>query len=373
MSTLRDALRRFDGRRRCWTQGLERAFLAWLARRGKLPGPQPAARRILVIRSTNRIGNNLFLLPFLHALRSAHPKAEIELVCSGGPLLPFFAQCRLQRLHLLRLQGKHLLTALPALWRLRRQHYDRVYVPFASSTDHLIAAWVRGAEKLGFDDANGDLLFEQPLAPDDSRHYAHQPLQLLGRQASLADPIVLGGAPGPSAPLTALAEAYPGRPFVGFFTGARKGKGLSQSQWQRLLWDLRRHCPDALLIQLTDPADPMPALGDCQLALPNLVELVRFTQDLRLFISADTGPLHLAAASGVPCLGLFTQTNPERYGCLGPRHRNQVIGDRNAIPLDPPWLGATLAQAPAPRPWVATPSPSPQIPPLLHLTGAHGG
>jgi hypothetical protein len=32
------------------------------------------------------------------------------------------------------------------LWRLRRQHYDRVYVPFASSTDHLIAGWVKARE-----------------------------------------------------------------------------------------------------------------------------------------------------------------------------------------------------------------------------------
>jgi ADP-heptose:LPS heptosyltransferase len=37
-----------------------------------------------------------------------------------------------------------------------------------------------------------------------------------------------------------------------------------------------------------------------------------------LFVSADTGPLHLAAASGVPCLGLFTQTDPARYGAWAP-------------------------------------------------------
>nr|WP_034281836.1 hypothetical protein [Aeromonas salmonicida] len=83
MSTLRDALRRFDGQRRCWTAGLERSLLAWLARRGKLPASNQPPQRILIIRSTNRIGNNLFLLPFLQQVRRAHPFAEIELVCSG--------------------------------------------------------------------------------------------------------------------------------------------------------------------------------------------------------------------------------------------------------------------------------------------------
>ena len=86
------------------------------------------------------------LLPFLQKVRSAHPHAEIELVCSGGQLLPFLADLQLQRIHPVKLQGKRLLASLSVLWRLRRQHYDRVYVPFASSTDHLIAGWVKARE-----------------------------------------------------------------------------------------------------------------------------------------------------------------------------------------------------------------------------------
>nr|WP_254803768.1 lipopolysaccharide heptosyltransferase family protein [Aeromonas salmonicida] len=291
MSTLRDALRRFDGQRRCWTAGLERSLLAWLARRGKLPASNQPPQRILIIRSTNRIGNNLFLLPFLQQVRRAHPFAEIELVCSGGQLLPFLGDKQLQRIHQIRLQGKHLIPALPRLWHLRRQHYDSVYVPFASSTDHLIAAWVRASEKVGFDDARGDVLFDRLIAPDTHCHYAHQPLQLLGMQASQADQIELGSQLHAACPhLTALAQAHPGRPLIGFFTGARKGKWLSLPQWQRLLGDLRRHSPDALLIQLTDPASPLPPLGDMQVSLHTLSELTRFTGGLTLFVSCDTGP-----------------------------------------------------------------------------------
>ncbi len=75
---------------------------------------------------------------------------------------PFLADLQLQRIHPVKLQGKRLLASLSVLWRLRRQHYDRVYVPFASSTDHLIAGWVKAREKLGFDDAKGDALFPSP-------------------------------------------------------------------------------------------------------------------------------------------------------------------------------------------------------------------
>jgi ADP-heptose:LPS heptosyltransferase len=38
-----------------------------------------------------------------------------------------------------------------------------------------------------------------------------------------------------------------------------------------------------------------------------------------LFVGADTGPTHLAAAAGVPTLALFGPTPPERYGPVGPR------------------------------------------------------
>lgn len=359
MSTIRDALRRFDGQRRCWTAGLERAALAWLARQGRLPAVSQPPQRILVIRSTCRIGNNLFLLPFLQKVRSTHPHAEIELVCIGGQLLPFLADLQLQRIHPVRLQGKRLLASLSVLWRLRRQHYDRVYVPFASSTDHLIAGWVKAREKLGFDDAKGDALFPQPLTPNDHCHYAHQPLQLLGMHGHLADQIELGSLLHSASPrLLALRQDYPERPLIGFFTGARKGKGLSLPQWQRLLGDLRRHYPSALLIQLEDPADPQPQLGDVQVSLSSLSELARFAGGLSLFISGDTGPLHLAAASGVPCLGLFTQTDPARYGCLGAQHLNLVIGDRNAIPLDHHWLAEALARSPNRSSCRAPPRPS---------------
>lgn len=42
----------------------------------------------------------------------------------------------------------------------------------------------------------------------------------------------------------------------------------------------------------------------------------------RLFISSDTGPLHLAAAVGTPCVGLFGPVPADRNGPYGPRHVN---------------------------------------------------
>src|SRR5450755_132738 len=53
---------------------------------------------------------------------------------------------------------------------------------------------------------------------------------------------------------------------------------------------------------------------DCTLA-----ELIAFTRRARLFIGGDTGPLHLAAALGVPVVGIFGPTDPARNGPFGTR------------------------------------------------------
>jgi hypothetical protein len=52
----------------------------------------------------------------------------------------------------------------------------------------------------------------------------------------------------------------------------------------------------------------------CSLSL-----LIALTRRARLFIGGDTGPMHLAAALGVPIVGLFGPTNPARNGPFGTR------------------------------------------------------
>ena len=56
--------------------------------------------------------------------------------------------------------------------------------------------------------------------------------------------------------------------------------------------------------------------GHARLAPPtSLVELAAVLRRARLFISSDTGPLHLAAAVDTPCVGLF---GPMPAGATGP-------------------------------------------------------
>ncbi len=64
------------------------------------------------------------------------------------------------------------------------------------------------------------------------------------------------------------------------------------------------------------------SLGAAILAPPTtLVELTVLCRDAKLFVSGDTGPLHLAAAVETPCVALFGASDAERNGPYGHQHR----------------------------------------------------
>jgi heptosyltransferase I len=53
----------------------------------------------------------------------------------------------------------------------------------------------------------------------------------------------------------------------------------------------------------------------------DLYELIATLRRASLVVAADTGPLHLAAALGTPCLGIYGPTAARRNGPWGAGHR----------------------------------------------------
>jgi lipopolysaccharide heptosyltransferase I len=64
--------------------------------------------------------------------------------------------------------------------------------------------------------------------------------------------------------------------------------------------------------------------------------LLAFLRRARVVVAADTGPLHMAAALGRPCVGLYGPTDPVRNGPYGAGHRvvRAAHGDMVALPVD---------------------------------------
>ena len=68
----------------------------------------------------------------------------------------------------------------------------------------------------------------------------------------------------------------------------------------------------------------------------NLKELIEVIRHSALFISADTGPLHIANALKVPLIALFGTTCPDRTGPYGGDHIHIIVSPTSRATLEKP-------------------------------------
>ena len=122
------------------------------------------------------------------------------------------------------------------------------------------------------------------------------------------------------------------RPLVGIFPGAEFGpsKRWSWKSFAALGRELRRERPDARQVILAGPKEVWIAVKiheDTARMLPvvgadlDLARLAGVMAHLDVLVTNDSGPMHLAAALGVPCVALFGPTDPARTAPSGRGHR----------------------------------------------------
>jgi heptosyltransferase-3 len=113
--------------------------------------------------------------------------------------------------------------------------------------------------------------------------------------------------------------------------GKAKEKDWGPGNWQSLLKKLSEGYPNNGLL-IVGAAEDSQRAGDLSAAWPGPVvnacghlsprESAAAMRDAVAFIGHDSGPLHLAAAAGVRCVGLFGNINqPKRWHPRGQQHR----------------------------------------------------
>jgi heptosyltransferase-2 len=121
-------------------------------------------------------------------------------------------------------------------------------------------------------------------------------------------------------------------PVIGLFPGAEFGRS-KRWPWQRfaeLAHKLRRERPEVQQVLIAGPKEVWltvrvheesgkihPVVGPDL----DLGRLAAVLHHLDLMITNDSGPMHLAAALGVPCVALFGPTDPQRTRPYGEQHR----------------------------------------------------
>jgi ADP-heptose:LPS heptosyltransferase len=316
----------------------------------RLDGPPLApevVREILVLR-LDRIGDVLMSLPALADLRAAYPAARLRLavgqwseeIARRAPVdevlvwsAPWVGRPQ---------EGA---VTARALWRKARAlRGDNIDLAFDLQGD-VRAAWLMsltGArERVGYANTGGARLLTRVVALDETISWVEQNRLAVAAAAGAS-------AMGQGQPVTLLGEADRARardflraegleghrPLIGLHaSGGRAVKQWGLGRWQEVAGRLQREFGAAVLLTgSTADKDLARQVGE-GLEGPmrdltgrlSLLDALAVIGALDLFLSSDTGPMHMAAAVGTPSVSVFGPSDARRYfsggtGAAGTRH-----------------------------------------------------
>jgi hypothetical protein len=320
---------------------------------------------VLICRINGRLGNAVFLTPLIERIHELFPAACIDLAMSY-PQAPSLLK---------RQPGVRDIIAFPhkgigmvwryfaAVRRIRAQTYDVVIDPTPESTSgRIVLTLSRAKYRVGFaTQSQWAPLTHAVPQPVEFMHQAIQPVFLLcsifgapydqqGIRLSLnLQPAEIDA--GLSAIMRAIQRnnVRAGAGTFGFFAHGTGSKPLERSWWLAFWKAFLELEPAAVPVEfLPSPSTAPTDTRLTSLHFPSARELTAAIATTRMFVSADTGPMHLASATPVPTVGLFRASDPILYRPL--KNNDLVIDVRDC----PPWLAAQRCHAV----WCLSPSPS---------------
>jgi ADP-heptose:LPS heptosyltransferase len=185
---------------------------------------------------------------------------------------------------------------------------------------------------VGYSTGGGGALLTDATAYDPTSHVSVNARALIARAAGTTEPAV---EPSGSARLALPPSAYEAatrilgdgpRPWIGIHaSGGRQSKQWHLDRFAAVARQLGS-ARDATVVLTGAPGDRplvdalLTDLGQMRVVdaagqadLPTLAALL---SQLDVFVTGDTGPMHLAAAVGTPIVALFGPSQPARYGPL---------------------------------------------------------
>jgi ADP-heptose:LPS heptosyltransferase len=290
---------------------------------------------VLICRINGRIGNTLFLTPLIRYLHELLPNAAIDLALAypqAGELLHGLPGVR-RIIVFPHGEPQKIGRYVAALRSLRACRYDLAIDPTEFSTSgRVMLLLCRARYRLGFATSAqwAPLTHAVPL-PRAAMHQAVRPLYLPHRifGAPFEPRTVRLWLPLPEDELAAgrriIAQAIAPEPLrtpsnvFGFFAHAANLKFIDRAWWLAF-WDaFLKLEPQAIPVEFLPSAQLAPT--DARFAALHLRSTRALTAAIaasRMFISTDTGPMHLASTTAVPTVALFQASDPGLYGPLKP-------------------------------------------------------
>ncbi|MGA9364992.1 MAG: glycosyltransferase family 9 protein [Bacteroidota bacterium] len=317
--------------------------------------PLDTIRNILVIRQHNQLGDMLCAVPLLRALRQRLPEAHIVLVASPvnyEVMLhnPFVDEVILYNkfqffrspIHLVRFYRK-----------LRARRYDLAVVPSTVSVSFTsdAMAYLCGARyRIGASSLNGveniaSRFFNLPVLaewkPEASVHQTERNLEFVRcigiSTDDLSIVIRLTDEERKSADEFLRPHLAKNQIAIGFHPGAGKPQNRWPAEHFARVADRLASEIDALLVITAGPMDDeavqqmVKNLRSSYLLVSGkgIREVAAIIDRLSLFVTNDTGVMHVAGATSTRVLALFGSSDPYQWAPRSQRHRFLVAPNRD--------------------------------------------
>ena len=304
-------------------------------------------RRVLVLR-LDRLGDLIMSLPALHELRCALPEAHIalavgrwcEAIAERAPVdeilrwsAPWVGRRR---------EGRTSVLALVRAARALRQQPPDLAIDLQGDVRATLLMALTGARhRVGYVNTGGGWMLTHAVPLDETVSWVDQ--NRLAVQYALASLPALAPSSGlllrdedRECGLRLLRKRLGGlpRPLVGVHpSGGRLVKQWDPARWRAVAERLVHELGAAIVVTGSQADRPLAAsvlegLSGVTVDLAGALdvrETLAVISVLDLFLSADTGPMHMACAVGTPSVSVFGPSDPQRYfsapaGEKGERH-----------------------------------------------------
>ncbi|EOA8958834.1 glycosyltransferase family 9 protein [Vibrio harveyi] len=281
-------------------------------------------KNIIILRNNKRIGNVCFWLPFVKQVRLLYPYAHITVMLNKESQGEILRNIGIDELLYSKFSFKNCIYFLSLLKQLKFKNYDLILVPKNSVEDSMICSFLNGINKVSSKNIYRNNAYSHTFSPTNKHTHAalttlylleeigNKLIKPLDHTLNLTNKEVNSGKKEKST-LCSKADLT-----IAFFRGARGDKRLSNKEWLGIIEKLEVNYNKKIQwVEILSPDIKEPLIGSSlTYSNRNMRMLASFLRNMDAFISCDTGPLHLADAANVRCMGLYNKTDPKIFGLL---------------------------------------------------------
>ncbi len=308
----------------------------FLRNKNSRSSPLTQPERILIVRFS-AIGDVVHSLPLAVALRTRFSHAEIAWLVEEQTAPVLHGHWALDRMIIVRKDWMKTLAGVSLLRKRLTAFAPDVTVDPQGLFKSAFAAWLSGAKyRIGFggiDAREGSGFLNNCRVTPDAEHVIDRNMQLL-RAFGIVGSSVDFDLPECEMDRCNAHNILNREGLHGNFAILNVGAGWPSKLWrenryaevaQYLLeqWNLPSLVVWAGEKELNMAENVVHAADGAAFLVPKttLTELASLSRLATIFIGSDTGPLHIAAAAGTPCVGLFGPVSARRNGPYGPQNR----------------------------------------------------